>query len=300
MLCTATKVILSTRRSCPVPVCKTSTQTFFDFGIALSQFNPTSKKCFIGWKYFVLRFTRNCRLKPEDSRCGLLEVPDLEEALRVGIRLAQQHAFPAEFHALRMNRPFPRQSLLANGTPFLDRYSVMRVSGRFSKGPLSDDFKHPTILPNNHRVTHLIILDIHVAKSHGSTEPTLGELRSCYWVPRPRQAIKRVLKNCRFCRRYRCRPQPTLMGALQYERLVHLQRPFFWVGITFGPCVVVKPADYLSGEWIPLSRVPWISFERIAQAACFGKDGRLEVSMVCSTPWRGCVVVFGEWNVFGI
>ena len=239
MLCTATKVILSTRRSCPVPVCKTSTHTFFDFGIALSQFNPTSKKCFIGWKYFVLRFTRNCRLKPEDSRCGLLEVPDLEEALRVGIRLAQQHAFPAEFHALRMNRPFPRQSLLANGTPFLDRYGVMRVGGRLSKGPLSDDFKHPTILPNNHRVTHSIMLDIHVAKSHGSTETTLGELRSCYWVPRPRQAIKRVFKDCLFCRRYRCRPQPPLMGALPYERLAPLKRPFLWVGIDyFGPLYV--------------------------------------------------------------
>ena len=74
-----------------------------------------------------------------------------------------------------MGRPLPRQSVLANGTPFLDRYGVMRVGGR----PLSDDFKDPIILPNNHRVTYLIILYNYVAKSHGSTE-ALGELRSCY------------------------------------------------------------------------------------------------------------------------
>ena len=117
----------------------------------------------------------------------------------------------------------------------------MRVGGRLSKGPLSDDFKHPTILPNNHRVIHLIILDIHVAKSHGFTETTLGELRSCYWVTRPRQAIKRVLKDRRFNRRYRCRPQPPLMAlpALPYGRLAPLQRPFLWVSIDyFGPLFV--------------------------------------------------------------
>ncbi len=32
---------------------------------------------------------------------GLLEHPDLDEALRVSIRLAQQHEFPTEYHGLR-------------------------------------------------------------------------------------------------------------------------------------------------------------------------------------------------------
>ncbi len=115
----------------------------------------------------------------------------------------------------------------------------MRAGGRISKGPFSDDLKHPTILPNRHTVTHLIILDIHVSKSPGSTETTLGELRTSYWVPRPRQAIKRAWKDCRFRRRHRCRPQPPLMGALPYERLAPLQRPFLWVGIDyFGPLFV--------------------------------------------------------------
>ena len=63
--------------------------------------------------FIVLRFTRNLRLKPEDRRCGLLEVPDLEEAHRAGIRLAQQHAFPAQFHALRISH-IPLQSVFAS------------------------------------------------------------------------------------------------------------------------------------------------------------------------------------------
>ena len=43
ILRTATKVFLSTRRSCPVPICYKTARTFFDFGIALFQFQPTSK-----------------------------------------------------------------------------------------------------------------------------------------------------------------------------------------------------------------------------------------------------------------
>ena len=184
---------------------------------------------------FVNRFIHNCRSKIEDRRNGSLDAEELAEGLRLGIRCAQQSYF-SEIHALSKGQACSRQSVLANGLPFLDHVGILRVGGRLSKGPLSNDLKHPVVLPNESRITLLIIREIHVSKSHGSTETTLGELRTTCWVPRPRQAIKRVTKDCRFCRRYRGRPQPPLMGALLYERLTPLQRPFLWVGIDyFGP-----------------------------------------------------------------
>ena len=80
------------------------------------------------------------------------------------------------------------------------------------------------------------------------TETMQGELGTSYWVPRPRQAIKRVFKDCRFCHRYRGHPQSTLVGALPHERLAPFQKPFMCVGIDyFGPLLVTVGRSPVKG-----------------------------------------------------
>ena len=67
---------------------------------------------------------------------------------------------------------------------------------------LSYDAKNLIILCRNHRLTEMIVWDAHNRIKHLGERQTLAEIRSCYWIPRGKSFVKKVLHRCITCRRF--------------------------------------------------------------------------------------------------
>ncbi|GFY11899.1 integrase catalytic domain-containing protein [Trichonephila clavipes] len=53
---------------------------------------------------------------------------------------------------------------------------------------------------------------------HGGTASTLAHVRSNYWIPKGRQLVKKVIRNCFICRKYLTKPIDQLTSPLPSDR----------------------------------------------------------------------------------
>ena len=77
----------------------------------------------------------------------------------------------------------------------------MRCKGRLEYFELQPDAKEPIILPKGHHLTTVQIRECHARVLHSGVRNTLAELRSRFWVPKGRQAVKQVLNRCVLCKK---------------------------------------------------------------------------------------------------
>ncbi|GFY72174.1 integrase catalytic domain-containing protein [Trichonephila inaurata madagascariensis] len=98
----------------------------------------------------------------------------------------------------------------------MDLYKIRR--GRLEFCNLSIDEKHPLILPKNSWLTTLIVRREHKVM-HGGTASTLAQVRSNYWIPKGRQIVKKVIRNCFICRKYLAKPIDQLTSPLPSDRI---------------------------------------------------------------------------------
>ena len=125
-----------------------------------------------------------------------------------------------------------RTSSIYRVDPFLDR-GVIRVGGRLRRADLSEEVKHPYILPRKSHVTTLVIRHVHETLGHAGRGHVLATLREKYWIVCSNAAVRQV--QCVTCRRIRSTPSMQKMADLPVERL-STAPPFTYVGIDyFGP-----------------------------------------------------------------
>ena len=94
------------------------------------------------------------------------------------------------------------------------------------------------IIPQDHQLCRLVIMDCHKKLNHEGTEHVRNELRLLYWIPHSRSTVRKVLNDCSLCKRRRVKPQPPLMPSLPKDRL-QVAAPFSKVGVDyFGPVTV--------------------------------------------------------------
>ena len=64
------------------------------------------------------------------------------------------------------------------------------------------DTRHSILLPKDHAVTRLVIVDAHERLGHGTgVEHALTELRSRFWIVKGRRMVRSVTEACAECRR---------------------------------------------------------------------------------------------------
>lgn len=61
--------------------------------------------------------------------------------------------------------------------------------------------KHPILLDKKHHFTLLVVRDCHSRVMHNGVKETFTELRSRYWIVQGRQFVRRLLYECKICRR---------------------------------------------------------------------------------------------------
>lgn len=165
-----------------------------------------------------------------------------EAALQIWVKLAQRQSFAKDIKALQTEDPLPPTSKLRRLTPiWWIPDATLRITGRVSNPDRALDEIHPLILPAEHRLVELLILDAHIRTSHGGPQLCIALLRQRFWILRLRLAVRRfIAKKCVPCIRYSKQAAQQLIGALPTIRTTPAP-PFSRVGVDFaGPFTLRK------------------------------------------------------------
>lgn len=122
----------------------------------------------------------------------------------------------------------------------LDTNGLLRCHGRLDNVELTQAAKHPKLLPKNNHYTRLVVMDDHCKVLHaGTLARTLAKLWQEYWIPHSHTVIKKLIKDCRICRRVEGTPFTMLRLPSLPTECVATSQPFEYTGVdNFGPMFV--------------------------------------------------------------
>ena len=148
-----------------------------------------------------------------------LKVEEIEMAETTILKLVQEDAFEKEIEALKgikqeqlherelartKKSQIKQASSLYRLDPFIGHDGLVRVGGRLRKAEeITEEEKHPIILPKKGHITDLIIRHAHRKVAHGGRGMTINELRRKYWVTNASAAVRRIITNCVTCKKLR-------------------------------------------------------------------------------------------------
>ena len=178
-----------------------------------------------------MRFRRKER-QAENMILSTVQKASLQEELRF---LAKQEGIqPSRVKELRL---------------FLSTDGLIRCQTRLAEAQfLSFDAKNPILLPAGEYITDLIIMHFHERVNHGSERCTVSILREKFWVVKARQQVRRVIRQCTFCKRYnRRRYRVPAEANLPVERLSQAAA-FTHIGVDFAGPLYLKYFDPEAGS----------------------------------------------------
>ena len=150
----------------------------------------------------------------------------------------QRDCFPQELtYLLNTNDKNVREVpvLVNNLDLFLEENGVMHSKGRIGKSlHYGYEVLNPVLLAKKRRLTHLIVEFYHRKCKHLGIQTTLNTVRtSGFWIPRMRQVVEGILRQCMTCIRFNSL-------AFKYPRMtnlpkhrVHFLKPFQHTGVDF-------------------------------------------------------------------
>ncbi|XP_015120964.1 uncharacterized protein LOC107043826 [Diachasma alloeum] len=161
----------------------------------------------------------------EQKEPSPLNVEELNKAEKTIIKLVQHQEFPIELHCLKEEREIPDKSVLR---------------GRLKYASVSENQKHPMVLPAKNHITNIIIRDEHVRLHHCPPEQLLHPVRQRFWPLSGRKEAQKVVKHCLKCFRFNPRIPGIMMGELPKERVRGDQRPFTVSGVDYAGPIQVR------------------------------------------------------------
>ena len=136
---------------------------------------------------FVLRFMSNLQAKKlgRTKQVNELSAQEIQGAERIWNISAQ--------HQIRKSNNFHK---ISTQSGLVEENEIPRCKGRLEQSELDLDAKYPVLLPRDHKLTDLIVIDCHVRAHHNGLKATLAEVRSRYWITQGGQYFKRIIKSC--------------------------------------------------------------------------------------------------------
>ena len=187
--------------------------------------------------------TRAARYVPVNTQ-------DLQDAETEIIRSLQREEFQNEISLIHrtgaqvsqdqaQRRTMKKASSLYKMDPFLDKDGILRVGGRLKHADLSEEAKHPIVLPKKGHVTSLVIAHYHSLVEHQGRGMTHSKIRSSgFWIIGGASVISNFIARCTRCRRLRGPLQEQKMADLPEDR-VQPAPPFSYCAVDyFGPWYV--------------------------------------------------------------
>ncbi|XP_055604068.1 uncharacterized protein LOC129752306 [Uranotaenia lowii] len=178
------------------------------------------------------------RLEPSSS--GVLSTKELREAEYVIIREIQREAFKEEWKQLTNGEPVSRNSPMRFFNPFLGSDNLIRLGGRLKYAQITEDTRHPIVLPSRHPFTKLLFESFHKRLLHAAPQLLLSSIRLKYWPLGGRNYARQTVQQCLRCFRMKPKSMEQFMGELPVAR-VTISPPFSRTGVDyFGP-VYIRP-----------------------------------------------------------
>ncbi|XP_054277190.1 uncharacterized protein LOC128996060 [Macrosteles quadrilineatus] len=179
---------------------------------------------------YILRFIYNLR---HSKRCsGPLTSSELTQSRLTIFKKVQETVFGDDIAALK-NSSSKTTSSLRRLHPFIDKSGLLRVGGRLNASQLSEDVKHPIILPKKHHVVDILIDFYHKKYLHSGPQLTQSLLAQSVWILSARSAIRSRIFKCVVCFRHKPHNKIPLMGDLPKPRVTP-SRPFLNTGLDYG------------------------------------------------------------------
>ena len=119
---------------------------------------------------------------------------------------------------------------------------VLRLSGRLANAAISEEAKHPAILPPHHHITKLLIWHFHQKTGHSGTERVVAESRQSFWIVKGQATVRRVLAKCVPCRKRKAPTSTQYMADLPEDCVTPNEPPFTYIGVDYFGSLVVKRA----------------------------------------------------------
>ncbi|XP_066598555.1 uncharacterized protein [Prorops nasuta] len=138
--------------------------------------------------------------------------------VRVMAYVVQRTHFASEISALSHGLRIPSRSKLLSLHPVIDSQGILRIGGRLRNAEISEQMKHPIILPDCH-LTAILIRQTHLETLHGGLQLTLSTMRQRFWVVNARNLVKSCVHKCITCVRERAKLGNQLMGSLPAARV---------------------------------------------------------------------------------
>jgi hypothetical protein len=109
---------------------------------------------------------------------------------------------------LKSGKEISNENCLIQLSPFLDEDGVLRSRSRLQLADwIQNDTKYPVILPNKHRLTNMIIADLHHQYNHQGLETVVNEVRQKNHVSSLRSLVKKVFEECQMCKNNKASPR---------------------------------------------------------------------------------------------
>lgn len=185
---------------------------------------------------YCLRFLR------QSQRGGPLTAAELDRSETRILRMVQVAHFTEIIETMKGDKR-TNPGRIANLSPFLDNDGLIRLGGRLQNSELSFQQKHPILLPRCHQLTDNIICEMHERHHHAGIKATLYNIRQKFWILDGHNQVRKIVRNCVRCFRYRAKTIQYKMGNLPIAR-VRESVPFLHTGIDFAGPFYIKERKY--------------------------------------------------------
>ncbi|GFS64018.1 integrase catalytic domain-containing protein [Trichonephila clavipes] len=182
----------------------------------------------------MLRFVENVKKKWEFREIGDLTIHEIEHAEKTLIKIVQAKFFPSE-------NSFPNMNVIT------DEESIKRVKTRITERSDHPEFIYPIILPGECLFTQRLIEYYHRQNCHAGTQILLGVLRERFWIVRSRRVVRKIVRSCIRCKRYKCKSPNSEPVSLPGDRVVLDAAVFEVVGVDLAGPLYVKGDVLLPG-----------------------------------------------------
>ena len=190
---------------------------------------------------YVQRFIANLQ-NPLQKKIGPLTVQEIDKAQKLWLRCTQEQVFSNAIANLK-SKSSSRLPLVRQLHLQLNDEGIIFCGGRIHNAPVSNLTKFPYLLPRRHRLTDLIVRDVHEKNFHAGTNSTVTYLRQRYWIPAARQCVRNILKHCVVCNKlcgshFRAPDPPPLP-----KHRVQAMDPFTVTGVDFTGALYVRAPE---------------------------------------------------------
>ncbi|GFW57408.1 integrase catalytic domain-containing protein [Trichonephila clavipes] len=174
----------------------------------------------------MLRFVENVKKKREFREIGDLTIHEIEHAEKTLIKIVQAKFFPYE-------NSFPNMNVIT------DEEGIKRVKTRITERSDHPEFIYPIILPGECLFTQRLIEYHHRQNCHAGAQILLGILRERFWIVRSRRVVRKIVRSCIRCKRYKCKSPNSEPVSLPGDR-VNDAAVFEVVGVDLAGPLYVK------------------------------------------------------------